>query len=131
MFKMIKKLTAEDATNLPEIMIYFYINSLGDFLWVQKRAKIRGEMAAGDGVVDEENAYHDQQKLVEILKAREGFQFKDHAEYMQWFCWWSNWHKRELTDDQWRALNRLCSEWKTEADFAGWRPSGDWREAAA
>ena len=126
-FSMLK---IENGESLPEIMIYFCINSLGDFLYVQRRAKGRGEMAADVGLEDEANAYSDQQKLVEILKTREGMNFADHAEYMRWFTWWSNWHKHELTEEKWRELDRLISVGKTEDDFAGLRPSGDWRSEA-
>lgn len=128
MFKMLK---IEDGTNLPEIMIYFYINTLGDFLWVQRRAKNRGDMAADVGLEDEANAYADQQKLVEILKAREGFAFAGHHEYMRWFRWWSNWHKKELSNDEWRRLDRLLGVAKTEEEFAEWRPAGDWRQCVS
>ena len=84
-------------------------------------------MGFGEGLEDAHNAYSDQQTLVELLKSREGFAFADHDEYMKWYRWWNNWHKNELTNEQWGTLDRLMGSGKTEEDCKEWRPSGDWR----
>jgi hypothetical protein len=113
------------------------IESLGDFIFCIHRARTRP--SGGDpelfsqGVQDDvDNARADQQALVDFLKQREGFDVADHAEYMLWYRWWNNWHKRELSDARWNELNRFLN-WdgsQTEETFVDWRPEGDWRVPA-
>lgn len=115
----------------PELCLYFLIESLGSFLWVQRRAKSRGQMEGDVGVKDEKNAYLDQQLIVAILRLRDGFEFKDHAQYMNWYRWWSEWHRHQLSEDEWRKVDALLSEAfkskPTEEMFASWRPPGSWK----
>jgi hypothetical protein len=128
-FKMLK---FENTDAIPEILIYFFIESLGDFLWSMKRAVEKFGANPTDLQTDNDNAYHDQQQLVELIKARPGFNFADHAEYMLWYRWWNNWHKRELTEEQWIELDKLI-KWdgtQTEADFTNWRPKGNWKNVS-
>lgn len=116
------------SSDTPEILIYFYIQTLGDFLYFQHRLKRRGEIDVNCGIEEEEAAYDQQVKLVEVLKTKEGFNFANHDEYLQWYRWWNNWHKNELSDEEWRKLDRFLAVGKTEEDFAKWRPSGSWRK---
>ena len=129
----LRVLKAERVEDAPEILIYFWIQTLGDFLWTMHRATTRhGADPAAVGP-DCENARHDQERLVAMLKTRDGFAFKDHAEYMLWFLWWNQWHKSELRCEQWDELNHLL-RWdgtQTEETFAAWRPQGNWREVEA
>lgn len=128
-FKMLK--LEGDPTKLPEILIYFFIESLGDFLWTMKRAVQKFDAKPEDLSEDCQNAYHDQQQLVELIKTRPGLNFANHDEYMLWYRWWNHWHKRELTEEQWRELNNLI-KWdgtQTEEQFAAWRPTGNWKES--
>lgn len=129
-------LKVNDVQNAPEIIIYFLIEGLGDFIHCIHRARTRP--SGGDAGLftqkvqdDVENARADQIALVEILKQREELAFKDHEEYMQWYRWWNRWHKRDLTDEQWNALDRLLKweGWQTEETFSEWRPQGDWRSS--
>jgi hypothetical protein len=125
-FKMLK---FENTDAIPEILIYFFIESLGDFLWSMKRAVEKFGANPADLKTDCDNAYHDQQQLVELIKTRPGFNFVNHDEYMLWYRWWNNWHKRELNEEQWIELDKLI-KWdgtQTEADFANWRPQGNWK----
>jgi len=122
-------LKIENAESAPEIIIYFWIESLGDFIHTMQRAhRLHG---AGDAVlVDAGKAHADQTLLVEIMKSRDGFGFADHAEYMRWYRWWNNWHKNDLSDEQWSEVNSRL-KWdgtQTEESFAKLRPSGSWRE---
>lgn len=124
-----KMLTLPDIQNAPEILIYFSIETLGDFLNVMRRAKRHGDVKSDDCKVDEQNAYHDQKQLVEVLKQR-GFAVDDHEQYMKWYRWWNHWHRRTLNDDQWNELNRII-EWdgtQTEETFRDWRPAGNWQD---
>lgn len=125
----LKLLTAKNVEAAPEILIYFMIQSLGDFIFAMRRAVTHYGAKETDLLTDVANAHHDQKELVDILKKRDGFAFADHAEYMTWFRWWHEWHKSSLTDDQWKQLNSLL-EWdgtQTEETFAAWRPSGTWK----
>jgi hypothetical protein len=130
--RVLKALGCEKA---PEILIYFWIESLGNFIYAIHRARTRpsgGEPELfSDGVQrDIDNARLDQETLIDILKTREGFAFTDHAEYLKWYRWWNQWHKCELSEEKWRELNRLL-RWdgtQTEETFAAWRPEGDWRK---
>lgn len=130
---MMRFINRDDFDKAPEILIYFTIESLGGFMFAIHRARTRPsggepELFSVDVQADIDNARHDQEVLVEILKSREGFAFADHAEYMRWYRWWNNWH-RELSDERWKQLDDLLN-WdgtQTEELFADWRPSGDWR----
>lgn len=114
----------------PEIIVYFLIESLGDFIHCMGRAhRLHG--AGSEVLQDAAKAREDQEALIDLLKSRDGLAFADHAEYMRWYRWWNRWHKQELSEDQWKELNGLLN-WngtQTEETFAVWRPSGDWRES--
>lgn len=127
-FKVLKITNAE---SMPEILIYFSIESLGSLIHTLGRAVSHSGADPLSVGPDMTNAREDQQKLVDMIKSREGFAFADHAEYMRWYRWWSSWHKNELTNEQWNKLDRLLA-WdgtQTEETFANWRPEGSWREA--
>jgi len=126
-------MTAENVENAPSILIYFWIESLGDFLHTMSRAVRLHGAKPEDLARDQVNAYDDQTALMNLLKSRPEFAFADHDEYMLWYRWWNHWHKHELTDSQWRVLNALL-KWdgtQTEATFADWRPSGVWKKQPA
>lgn len=123
-------LAAENVEQAPEIILYFWIESLGDFLFTMNRAVQKHGAKPEEVEQDCVNARADQQALVDLLKTRKGFEFADHAEYMKWYRWWNHWHRHVLTDEQWRELNKKL-QWngtQTEEDFAGWRPEGNWRD---
>lgn len=125
----LKLLTAKNVESAPEVLIYFFINTLGDFIWTMQRAVEKHGANHADLSKDVANARHDQGQIIEILKKRDGFAFADHAEYMTWFRWWSEWHKQSLSQDQWRTLDGML-KWdgtQTEETFAAWRPSGTWK----
>lgn len=125
-FKMLK---FDSVEGMPEILFYFGIEGLGDFLWSMKRAVSHGGADPASVAKDVADARADQQTLLGILKTREGFAFADHDEYMRWYRWWNVWHKQTLSNDQFNELNRLLS-WdgtQTEETFAKWRPSGTWK----
>lgn len=131
----LKVLKQDDVGKAPEILVYFWIESLGDFIHCIHRARTRPsggdpELFSEGVQADVDNARSDQQQLVGKLKTRDGFTFADHAEYMRWYRWWNQWHKHQLSDDKWNELNRIL-KWdgsQTEETFAAWRPEGDWRE---
>lgn len=119
----------ESVERMPEILFYFGIEGLGDFLWSMKRAVSHYGANSEELVENVANARADQQTLVDLLKTREGFNFADHEEYMRWYRWWSVWHKQTLSSDQFKELDRLL-KWdgtQTEETFAKWRPSGTWK----
>lgn len=125
----LKVFNLDNVERAPEIIVYFLIESLGDFIYCMERAHRR---YGADSVVldDAEKARSDQRALVEMLKSRDGFGFADHSEYMRWYRWWNRWHKSKLDDEQWGQLNRLL-KWdgtQTDETFFAWRPDGDWRE---
>lgn len=127
----LKILKQDDVDKAPEILVYFWIETLGDFIHCMGRAhRLHG--ASREVLEDAARAREDQQSLVDMLKTRDGFAFADHAEYMRWYRWWNQWHKLELSDEKWRQLDRLL-KWdgtQTEETFAAWRPDGDWRKVA-
>lgn len=89
---MMRFMNRDDFDKAPEILIYFTIESLGGFMFAIHRARTRPsggepELFSVDVQADIDNARHDQEALVEILKSREGFAFADHAEYMRWYRW--------------------------------------------
>lgn len=126
----LKFLKFSDVEKAPEILIYFWIEGLGDVIHSMRRAY---QMHDADSEVLDAAALarEDQKQLVEMLKQREGFAFADHDEYMRWYRWWNRWHKHVLTDLQWSILDQLL-DWdgtQTEETYAAWRPEGNWREA--
>jgi len=126
----LKILKQDNIEQAPEILVYFWIETLGDFIHCMRRAH-RLHVASEEVLQDAAAAREDQECLVELLKSRKGFAFADHADYMRWYRWWNHWHKITLTEDQWRKLDRLL-KWdgtQTEETYAEWRPEGDWREA--
>lgn len=121
-------LKVNNIEKAPEILIYFWIETLGDFIHCMQRA-YRLHDASVEVLSDADRARKDQEILVDILKGRDGFKFADHAEYMLWYRWWNKWHKYELSDEDWNELNG-CLKWdgtQTEETFVDWRPDGDWR----
>lgn len=127
-FKMMK-FEGTDPNALPEILIYFFIQELGDIIWTMRRAVQKFDADPTEVKPTSDNAYHDQQQLLEIIKSRPGFNFANHAEYLLWYRWWHHWHMNELTPEQWSELKSLIT-WdgtQTEASFAAWRPKGHWK----
>jgi hypothetical protein len=125
----LKILKQNEVEKAPEILVYFWIQTLGNFIHSMGRAYHR--YGASVAVLDEAlRAREDQELLVEMLKKRDGFAFADHVEYLRWFHWWHQWHMHGLPEERWNELDSLL-RWdgtQTEETFAGWRPSGDWRE---
>ncbi len=130
----LKVLKCENVDQAPEILIYFWIETLGDFIHCIHRARTRPsggdpEMFSAAVQADLDNAFADQKALVEMLKKRQGFAFADHEEYKRWYRWWNQWHKYSLSNERWEQLNSslLWDGSQTEETFAAWRPEGDWR----
>lgn len=132
-----KILDAKSVQSAPEILIYFWIKTLVDFIDCMNQARSLAsaeDPVHGQSVTDDiENANSDQELLVDMLKSRKEFAFTNYDEFKRWYRWWNHWHNSQLSSDQWKLLKKILKwdETQTEETFVDWRPSGDWRTSVA
>ena len=125
--------TQEMIDGMNEISLYFLIEEIGGFIWRMNHDMAHGRIPIDSHVVidsDISNVRKHQAYAVERLRdVVEGLDPTDAdahptTEYFNWYRWWNNWHKNELTEEQW---SEISIKMRNGEDISTYRPQGSWQ----
>lgn len=115
-----------------EVEHYMFIQECGDYLWTISRAFRKGELPDSPEIQESYKEVREIQEYVVSKLHRFGVDPKSATEgsreessYWKWFDHWHNWHKKVLTDEEWKIVNEKL---QNEQDVSEFEPKKRWNE---
>ena len=116
-----------------EISLYFLIDEIGAFTWRMNHDMAHGRIPIeSHAAIDHDIVNMRQYQIQAVERLRDVVEGLDPTDsdarptddYLAWYRWWNNWHKKELTEDQW---NEISGKMQRDEDISDYRPEGSWR----
>lgn len=126
---MITEKRKELIENFDEVMSYFFIDSIGGFIWRANHDASHGRIEMTPELQQALNELHEEQTLCVNQLTKFGVDpesAKDRAngDYWKWYGHWKNWVE-SMSDEQWNEIDRRMNN---EEDITEFLPKIKWNE---
>lgn len=129
---MIPELLKNKIDSASEVEHYMFIQECGDYLWTISHGIGKGDIPDSPEIQEGYKEVKEIQEYVVSKLYRFGVDPKSATEgpresssYWKWFEHWHNWHKKELTDEQWKIVDEKLQK---EQDITEYLPKKRWNE---
>ena len=125
----------DQIDNGKEYVHYMIIEECGGFIWTMGRVMERGEHTPKEkeGILEDCNTMSEIQKYAVSKLTQWGVDPETASDrnenvkgsYWKWFKFWSDWHKNQLSDEQWDIVNKKMT---ANEDISEYLPKIKWNE---
>lgn len=128
---MIEQELIDKIDVFPEYECYFLIEDCGGFIWHMNHEIGHGRIQSTPGIEQDILNVREIQEYVVSKQNKFGVDPesvnlpRDLSDYWKWYEFWNNWHKNDLTNEQW---NEISKRLKSEESIQEFLPTTKWND---